>query len=1238
MFVVKKLFSGNFLKKLHLTPITAFDTNENIEANDNDNENNINIEENEREKQNKFYLVSIYESSIDINRCEFDNVINQYIQIPIIHQNFFFVIFDSGIIDQKIVLLTSIGLFIYNLEKNKLNLLDHDIFNTKCEPKDILMYLKINEKLNIVAVYSNTNLFFLYKFNKNSKKCEKINQINKLCDGFIKNLNIFNIDNSNYFIVTIQEQLASKFLFENYIYSINDKNEINEVEINKLSDDNANELAIKNHIKYIANLYENINKNYLDGKINDIRFSLTGKYIFISKENGLTILKKQIIENEEKADLMIKYQFKYGTKVTKSYFIDYKKINNYHMLIYDNKIRLFEEKNNVLSRIKLKPKENKKLLKNSNVLAQDINENEISLILYNYKNDISFVKIIKEEEKDLSENKLMDNFYQIKVVTRLTNESMFCIDGAVINNKENNTYKIVGICGLQGESRLIKYSNIFNETNLSNKNIDKAITEISLVTDNFKINYFSNLLITSNFIKSNLYVLNKSFMITHIREFSSPALKIYPVLNNPNTYILVLKKGIGQIIFKDINANPSDFELKNIYECETNDNNNISILFSYNFVYNGINYVVIYLSNKHMICFNIGNLSKLFDIEMDNLPQPSSLGVILIEDIKKLGFIFGNYMNNHILTIYYDIENNKFDMDQISETEILDSLEKSFLVPEDILIYKYYVFMTTHTGDFIILKFNDKNIKSCLKIIFNLENITKNQSPLKFAQIEFDQSNNEFNIDFYSFKNAYNLKININVNDNNEIQCNYGQLTKYNFSQNKDLALLSFKKIYSDRKNNTNVHFYLQKGVINFSYFQENNDEYGLLNMSNERTLNKIIGCPDQVQRNNILIETIYKFPKEEKGIKVINLNEENNELLVLTNNSKLYLFNEELKLIYIKNISDDAKKPDLVIKGIKNFIIKEDDNGNECNINIVLAFGSAKIEESGIRGVLIIYQYINNNNIDNNVIFKPIKVVYGYPHPLVDAAIIKKYIICSVEAALCIKEYNIKNNEFLWKEDAKAKIVNYMNKTINLEPLNKLCNKYELFTGDIYESFHLIKFSAISPANYETLGADLSLNSLSNIYPINNESNEVFITDKKGIITKLNLKEEIYNINNRVDLKEYISKLYIDNDKVIMIGLLGSLYYGEILDKNNNNDYEKELLKFQKDVFSEVSKINLDKIVEYEEAMLMSEKICNVILVDKLINFCAIYYKELSNKISNFTKNIQILKIINDNLILKNE
>ena len=197
----------------------------------------------------------------------------------------------------------------------------------------------------------------------------------------------------------------------------------------------------------------------------------------------------------------------------------------------------------------------------------------------------------------------------------------------------------------------------------------------------------------------------------------------------------------------------------------------------------------------------------------------------------------------------------------------------------------------------------------------------------------------------------------------------------------------------------------------------------------------------------------------------------------------------------------DEIKKTEVIIKGIKNYIIKEDDNGNETNLNVIIAYGSVKSDNNSKKGVIVIYQYIINIQ-NNNVILKPIKVVHGYPQPIIDAAIIKNYIICSIEAALCIKEYNINDGEFLWKTDSQAKIINYMNKSISLAPLNKLCNSYYLLIGDIYESFQLIKFSSVNPANYETLGADLSLNSLANVYPLNNNYNEVFITDKKGIIT----------------------------------------------------------------------------------------------------------------------------------------
>ena len=1248
MLVIKKLFSGNFLKKLHLISSINLEQSKNSIKIEDDNK--IIIEE---EKSEQFYLISIFESSIDINKCEFDKIICQYIQTPILHQNLFFIILDSGIIDNKFVLLTSIGLFIYQLEENKLNIVYNDIFNTKCEPKDLLMYLKIDEKLQIITVYSNTNLFFLYYYNKNLKKCQKVEQINTLCNGFIKNINIFNIEegeDKNYFILSIQTQLSTKFYIENYIFKfekeniineINEKYKINikEIDIKNLNKENKVEFAIIKNIQYIKNIFENINQNYNEGKIMlDIRFSLYGKYVFIFKENGFIILKRKKIENEniDTVDLMIKYEFKNGTEKKKSYLIDYKKINNYHFLFFDNKVHLFEEKNNLLSKIKLIPKENKLYLKNSNVIIKNINDkNEISLIIYNYKNDLSFINIIKKEENSDLKNKIIsDNIYKIKVMTRCTNESMFSLDGAIMNNKD--IFSIFGICGIKGESRLIKYSNIYNEIKLFNKNIDNTIFSISLITDNFKINYFSNILFTSNNIKSNLYILNKSFQFTHIKEFPSVILKIYPVLNTLNTYTLVFKKGLVQIIFDDINNN--NYKMNNIYELNNIDD--ISILFSYNFIYNQINYVVIYLTNKHMLCFNVNNLSILFDVELNNLPNLSSLGVIVIEKLNKLGFIFGNYMNNHIMTIYYDIQGNKFDMEKISETKILDSQGKNLLVPEEIIIYKYYIFMTTHTGDFIILYFNDQNLYASVDIIFYLENITKNQFPLKFSQIEFNQNNNIFNIDFYSLKNAYNIKLYIN-NNSNEIQCNSNQLTRYNFDKNKDMPLLFFKKILSNNKNNSNIHLYLSKGSINFSYFQENNNEYGLLNKSNEHILNQIIGCSDQVQKNNILVETIYKFPKDEKAIKIITLNENDNELLILTNNSKLYLFNEELKLIQIKDIADEVKKPELKIKGIKNYIIKEDDNGNETNINVIIAFGSVKPKENNEyseKGVLVIYQYLNNIENDNLVILKPIRIVYGYPQPIIDAAIIKNYIICSIEAALCIKEYNIKDNEFLWKAEAQAKIINYMNKLISLVPLNKFCNNYYLLTGDIYESFHLIKFSSINPANYETLGADLSLNSLSNIYPIDNNSNEVFITDKKGIITKFSLSDEIYSINSRVDLKEYISKLYTTNGKIIMIGLLGSLYYGEFLENNNNSENQKEMLKFQKDVFNEVSNINLGKSIDYEDSMLMSEKINNVLLIDNLVNFCGLYYNQLSTRIHNFNNYVKALKIINDNLILKNE
>ena len=1211
MLVLKKLFSGNYLKKLL---VLKNNSKEIIQEPNIIEKNSIITEENINNNKNIFYLISIYESSLDISQCEYDSIIKQYIQTQVFHQKFFFIIFDSEIINSKIVLLTSIGLFIYKYSENKLHLLFYEIFNIKCEPKDLLMYLKINTELNIIAIYSNTNLFFLYHYDTTNNTYKKINQINQMCNGYINYINIFNLEHtSDYFIISIQIKISNKFLADNYIYFIDkEKNEIKEIDIKELKDDNNIELLIKQNIKYINDIYTKINESFIEDKINEIKFILYNKYIFIINQNGFIILKNKKKENGDNAiDLMIKFKFKYGQNIKQSFFIDYQKINNYHFLFFDNKVSIFEEKNDILSRIKLTPKQSKKLLINSNVLFQSCDTSkEISLILYNYKNDITFITLKKVET--IEENSGV-NEYKINLITRITNESMFCLDGIISqNNKEE--YKIIAICGLQGESRLIKYSNIFNEISLFNQQIDPQIISINFPSYNFKQNYFSNIFITSSNFKSNLYSLNNSFQINHLKEFNSPALKIYPLLNDSNkSYIIVLKYGVGLIIFNNTN---NQFDMKQIYECKKNEENNnddIFILFSYYFLFNGMEYLVIYLTNRHLICFNLIMLNIIFDIELNNLPQPSSLGVISIENLNKLGFIFGNYMNNHITIIYYNLGNNCFDKEIISETKLLDSSGNTLLTPDDILIYKYLIFITTHTGDFIILKFNENNLENAINVIFNLENITKNKLSLKFSQIDYCQEKNEFDIDFYSFKTAYNIKLIINNNnDNNGIFNNNSQLIKYKFNQMVESPLLLFQKIYSG-PNSIKIHLYFKKNLLNFSYFQE------------------------QSNKNNLSIETVYNFPSSEKAIKVLSITEQNNEILILTNNLKLYLFSEDLNLILIKNIEDDIKKPELKILGMKNFLIKEDDDLEKTDLNIIILYGGFKTEGNKTIGILIIYQFIDIN-------LKPIKIITGYPKIVNDACFIKKYIICAIEAALCVREYNIKNNQFIWNQDAKSIIIsNYMNKITNLIPLNNFCNNYYLITCDIYESFQLIKFSGINPDKYETLGADLSLNTLDNIYPINNNYEEVFTTDKKGILTKLELKDDLYKVNNKIDLKEFITKLYINNNKIVMIGLLGSVYLGEINDKNdltiNNKEYENKLLKFQKDVFNEVCNINLKKNLEYEEAMLMNEKINNVLMVDTLMNFCQNYYNELNNKISDFENMFKTVKYIdNNNLIFKNQ
>ena len=1213
MLVVKKLFSGDCLNKIHIIKDSSINEQQ---TNINDNNNNIN--------SNNYLLVSTYESYIDVSKIEFDETLNQYFLSPISHQTFFFVIFDSGVLNSNLVLLTSVGLFILKFDGKNFNIVCNYICNIKCDPIDLLLHLKIEN--NLIVAYSSKKLFSVYTYDEINCKLKFVNQENFLTEESIQYVNIFKIN--DVFLITVQTKINNNFFIEIFVYQLIDK------DYKEITNDKE---ICKNEISNIQKLFKIIRDNYSNEKIIYVRFNLNSKYVFLIKETGFIILKNKYSDGIYTADLLIKYDLKYQKHSAIFHFIDYQNQGNKHFLFFDKKICFFEEKDEILSKMKFVPKENKKFLMNFNAIILSSEKNITKFIFYNIKNDLSFIHIVQnnldENKMDIDNNKNQiedTNNCEIKIITKITNESMFCFDAAIIKNKLNNKeycYQIYGICGLKGESRLIKYSNLYNEMNLVNKNINNDI--INLVSNNFTEKYKSNLLITSNDKNSILFFLNSSFNIKNVKEFKSPALKIYQI--NSLNYALILKTGVGIIQFKEEN-NSEDFEMKSVFECKEN----ISILFSYYFEYENNSYISIYLNNKKLLCFNLNHNSKLFEIELANILEPSALGVIVVKN--QLGFIFGNYSNDYNITIfYYDLINNSFNTKDYSKNIFWDTKKENLLTPTDIQIYNYFIFVTTNTGDFIVFKFNENSLdNNPLEAIYLSENITKNKSPLHFSQIELSQIkiNNItsfiFNIDFYSYKNAYNMKININKNEIDKIFVEAGYLAKYNLNC-KNKNLLNFRKISYVGENS--IYFYLEKGLMHFCYFNQYNNENTIIN----EKLNKILGMQKAIIKNNIAIETIYNFPKNERAIKIITLNDDDNELLILTNNNKLYLFNEKINLISIKDLEKEIKKEkeeNLKTKGIKNYVLGTE-KSDEKKINLILVYGSISKNHSE-KGFLAIFEYEKNTNIEiqnpeiNTKIFKPIKIIRGYPKPILDIALIKNYIVCSIEGSICTSKYKIKDEEFEWEN--KSNQIQYMNKIISLENINKNGNKNYLLAGDIMESFQLLKFDEINPLIYETEGADICTNSLNSIYCANHIKEEVFLTDKKGIVSKYILEDEIYNITNRVDLKELIINLYTNDDSIIMVGLLGSLFYGEIKEKN---EISNELLIFQREVFVEVSNIVLKKSLEYEAAMLMSDSLKEVFLIDVLINFCTSYYKELSEKIKNFNEKLQAVKEINDELYL---
>ena len=1154
MMLIKTLFKGNFLKKIHTGKF--LDTNDNIPQ-----------------------LIQVYESSINLSFCEYDNEIEQYTQTPIYRQNFFFIIFDSGIINNQLVLLTSTGLMILKFDGNKWNIVIREIFNINCEERDKLMYLEINERLGIIVCYSNTQLFSIYKLNDNS--LIKINKNIIYTSMYIRKIFIF--EEKDIFIVSILTQNSNLYSYENLCFSNNNYEEI------KLKENTTFELY-DTFTKKLTNAIIKQTQNQLDV---DIIFDINLHYIFVICETLILIFKIDSIFNFDEDKEQIEFKCRIEFKEKKPIFIDYYENNGIYFFFFDDKFLMYKEKNLnnqiILEKKKLIPKENKKKLFGKNFLQL----NDGNSLFYDCKGSLIFVNFTDENDEKCS----------IKIINKLENEGMFLYDSTSNKNNKEKT-KIYSLCGIKGESRLIRYVDGFIEDKIFETNINEDMSKIIFIENpvygKVNKNIELRLFLTSSFYSSNLYIISPNFKMNKIKEFNIQGLGIYPSIKNSNEYYIILKNEIFSITFT--NADYSNIEEEKIFIF----NEGIQIISHSIFsLYNGI-YMIIYLSSRILKIIELTSKKEIYEIKIPDNIEISVLNNINLNN-SNVAILIGNY-NGRLDILYYDINENKIDLDKkISNVFSFDDNNENSIVPETIKVVDKYIFISTRTGEFCSFIYNDnEENKNLITVVF--DNISNNKIPLYISNIEIDDNNNFFySVDFYNIENAYNFKI--NFTPKNEACHKSSYIIKKN--NNIDNQLICFNKI------SKYVYLYQTKGKISFSTFN-------------------IYNSPSQykkniITQNNIVIDTVYNFNKDEKGVKIISF--ENDQILVITDKLFFYLFDTNNNTLILKNEIEIDKNTylNLKVKSLREFKIEIPNEDKYMNIICVcLQYSLAKDYD---KGMILIYELKNNQIIFIRKLLLP-KILY-------DICFLKNYIVIGSDNSIGLISYELNsNNIFEIKNDGK--LIQYMNKIISLQPLNNNASSNILIVGDSEESFQLLEFE--NQYRFNTNGADIANRILMNATPINNSYNDVFLCEKNGVVSIFKLNDEIYEIKNSIDLKECVNLCFNDYNHFILNSILGSLYNIKIYDTSikENRDVTDEMItkleEFQRKVFCEINKIYFNKDLDYEIGMLMNVPIKNAIMIDELFSICDIYKSELYGKISNFDEMVATLSLLSDELYLNIE
>lgn len=1066
---IKEIFTGNFISN-------SYDLMTDIDHNNNHN--------NSPDTQ----ILVVTEKSIEIFDYFYDSNTSIPFLEPKFNQELFFHIYDVKILKCKklnttlIILLTACGIVIltFSPEKNLFTPCCSEILNLNCEEKDKLMYLKVNENLNLMVAYSNTDKMLVYKLTEDSSKID---------------LKLINSQNVNTLGYIVDIYLIDHFADKVFILSKRQNNFLCDIFTSNLSED-PQIVESNNFSKNLFNC-----ANFLDNSFQLYQIIMTtyNNFVICLGENGIKILRFK--DNE----LVYEKKFKKSNTLC-----SYCTFSNYIQIILENKILIFQEDviNKSIKEIKIVKNSMfndqtpiKEILKNKNIVQ--IFEKDFYFIYYDHK--MNFIYTHFTFEPDMINNSLQ---VKIKIINEFKDNSFYCLDSALM--KTNNENVVYALTGLKGNSRLIKLEKGLNESIISS-------FDFHPVEDVFPFESYdgiNHLLFLTAVGKTQILKLNtrKELILSeyindvNFSQIDEKTINIFKVpIQSENKLSIVTDYSIRLYHFDeklDNILNKFSYEFKN---------QNRKIILANSFIFSNILYYSLYFNNNMFSIYYFDNNTSSFieDCSFKFQENPNENGNSFISNNVSCFDFY--YLENSVVYIFstYASKIEYYLYDFCKRTLEFKNFfylnnDNIPLVSESIkIVENKYLFTTTRTGEFCIFYIDNFNLNS-LGFIALPHN---EKESLKISNFSFSKNKESLNVNLYNSSNVYLYEFYLNTNRINKLkyliknQNSFNTFNSINFFKNIPLGF-SYGK-------NFEISFYQNYDKMFISFFSKQLD-------------------------NTLVPDEVIEFKKNQFARKMLSYDDDNLIIVLETKNASIRNIWKSISLV-VYNCKTRTEKhfeldhDNMKINNIKllEFAYKEDQLGLEEKMKKYI---SLALQKDDNKGLLVLYEVVTE---EETIVDIKKSYPFASPGPVLDICSLNDYIILTTENKIGIikVEYNLVDKKFVMESKNGQRFNNML---LSVFPINK---SDMIVIGDSQESFVLMNFDT-KKIRFEVCAADLALRSLYQgkilllnpnlAIPEGDSKDSVILLQKTGIFSKFKLKEEIYEVTHCYDTKEFINKCHI--------------------------------------------------------------------------------------------------------------